>query len=645
VLAQLEAQRFVGRDADLERLERVLDPDAAAPVVFVHGPGGIGKSALLRELARRAAERGFAVRRIDGRDSNAAQAAIEPALREMRDRSDSLLLLDTYEQVLALGGLLRRDLEPALAAGGRLVIAGRQPPEPAWLEDGWQEALLSLRLEPLSQSESRTLLEARGLGDDVARERLVAWGEGSPLALSVAADTLLAGNTLDLERLDADGLLASTLVSRLAGAELAGADHDIVAVAAIARAVDAQLLAAALPGVDGDHAEAWLRSLSFAEPLGTRITLHERVRKAVRAALLAEDPEHERQLRRRIADYLYGRAALGEMRLVIDIAELIDDPTVRWGLAPPPIDVRPDRVRPGDLEKLEAMLHAAGTEWWPGTRRWIEQAPEHVIVVRDADGELVAWGIWVTPANAPEWVGEDAILGPWLADARRRAPDGDVLLFRDCPDDLRELPDGEVSPVLSAANLAIALGSGVRSARYMYGTTDPGGREAHEFLLALNFERVPELDVEDGERTVCSYFVDWGPGGLVRTFRDLVYLDLGIAPPAPAVSAALPVDAVRDALRSFHDPIALAASPLGHGGRGDERAASVQALLRQATASAFGDSPEQCLQRQVIERGYLDPDGGHARAMLDLSVSRTTYFRRLAEASDRLAQYVLASRQ
>ena len=644
MLAQLAAQRFVGRDADLARLERVLEPETAAPIVFVHGPGGIGKSALLRELARRAAERGHAVQRLDGRDANATQTAIEPALERMREGDGSLLLLDTYEQVLALGGFLRERLEPALAAGGRLVIAGRRAPEPAWLEDGWQEVILALRLEPLSWPESRVLLEARGLGDEVAREHLVAWGEGSPLALSVAADTLLAGNELDLERLDADGLLASTLVARLAGGELAGADHDIVAVAAIARAVDAQLLAAALPGVDGDHAEAWLRSLSFAEPLGTRVTLHERVRKAVRAALRVEDPEHERQLRRRIADYLYGRAALGEMRLVIDIAELIDDPTVRWGLAPPPIDVRPDCLRPGDREKVEAVLAATDTEWWAGTRRWFEQAPDHVIVVRDAEGALVGWGIWVTPANAPAWVEEDAILAPWLADARSRVPDGDVLLFRDCPDDLRVLDGGKESPVLSAANLAIALSSGVRRARYMYGTTDPGRRQTHEFLLALNFQRLPELDVEDGERTVSSYFVDWGPGGLVGTFRDLVYADLGIAPPPAVDSAGLPTEAVRDALRSFHDPIALAASPLGRGGSSEERAASVQALLRQAAAGAFGNSPEQRLQREVIERGYLDPDGGHPRAMLDLSVSRTTYFRRLAEAAERMTQYVVASR-
>jgi hypothetical protein len=643
VLDQLEAMRFIGRGADLELLEHVLEPDAGAAIAFVHGPGGIGKSSLLRELRRRALMRGLAVRHIDGRDTGAAEEAIEPALAALGDGSCSLLLLDTYERVPALGALLRRNLEPGLATGGRLVIAGRQPPEPAWLEGGWQQTLLSLPLAPLSAAESAALLEARGLDDALARERLVGWGKGSPLALSVAADTLLAGRTLDLERLDADGLLGSTLVSRLAGTELDGADRDVLAVAAIARAVDAQLLAAALPGVDGDHAEAWLRGLSFSETLGTRVTLHEQVRGAVRASLRAEDPEHETQLRARIADYLYARAALGEMRLIVDVAELIDDPIIRWGVAPPPVEVRHDRVRPGDRELLEAKLDAADSEWWPGARRWFEQAPEHVSIVRDADGELVGWGIWVTPGNAPKWVADDAILGPWLADARTRAADGDVLLFRDCPDDMRER-NGKPSPVLSAANLAVALGSGVRTARYMYGTTDPDGEsQAHEFLMALDFERLPELDIADGERTVCSYFVDWGPGGLVRMFRDLVYADLGIAPP-PLGDTPAPTDAVRGALRSFHDPGALAANPLGRGANADLRVDSVRRTLREAAVAAFGDSPHEQLHRRAIERGYLDPDGGHAQAIDELNVSRTTYFRRLAEASDRLSEYVLASR-
>jgi hypothetical protein len=646
VLDQRRQKRsFVGRGPDLALLEGIAAPVPVAPLAFVHGPGGIGKSALLRELRRRSRIRQVGVCLVDGRDTGTAQEALATALDQMRSGECGLLLLDAYEHFAALGAQLRRDLGPSLAAGGRIVIAGRLPPEAAWLRDEWQERLLSVRLAPLSVQESRALLRARGLSEEAGLEQLVSWAEGSPLALSVAADALLAGNSLDLQHLDADELLARTMIGRLAGEELEQADHDIVAVAAIARAVDAQLLAAALPGVDGDYAETWLRGLSFAEPLGTRVTLHERVRKAVQAALTAQDPEHERQLRRRIADHLFGRAVLGELRLLIDICDLISNPTIRWGISPPPLTVRADRVMPGDVERLEEMLDAGDKEWWGGARRWIEQAPEHVIIMRDDGGELVGWRIWVTPASAPDWIDEDPIIGPWLADARSRAPEGDALLLRDGSDLVRERDSGATSPIVSAANFASVLGSGLRSVRYMYATTDPEDRQVHEFLLAFGYRRVPELDVEDGDRVVRSYVVDWGPGGVVRACRDLVYLDLGMKPPAASEGAELPSDAIRGALRSFHDPIALAVSPLARGRTGEQRSASVRKLLRQATAAAFGDSPEQRLQREAIERGYLDPDGGHAAAMHELSISRTTYFRRLAEASERVTSYVLANRE
>jgi hypothetical protein len=634
---------FVGRSADLAYLEPLLEADAPASVAFLHGPGGIGKSALLRELARRARERDLAVRAIDARDTDAAPEALATGLAALREGSCDLLLLDTYEQASALGAELREGMEAAPAAA-RLVVAGRRPPEEPWLAEAWRGRLLVRALAPLGGGEARELVRGRGLDDEESAARIVTWAAGSPLALSVAADTLLAGNELELGDLDADQLLARTLVSHLARDELERADHDIVAVAAIARAVDAQLLAAVLPGVDGDHAEAWLRTLSFAETLGTRVTLHERVRRAVRAALAAEDPEHERALRRALADHLYARAELGELRLLVDLAELIDQPQIRWGIAPPPVGVRADRFRPGDRERLAELLGAEGAAWWPGIVRWLEEAPEHVIAIRDEAGLLVGWRIWVTPASAPEWVEEDAILGGWLADARERAPDGDVLLLRDGKDLIRERGAEPTSPIVSAANYASVLGSGLRSVRFMYATTDPADQQIHDFLLAMGYRRQQALDIADGGRAVPSYVVDWGPGGIVRFVRDLVYYDLGMTPPSAAEPARPGADSVRDALRSFHDPIALAANPLGRGRGADQRAASVRQTLLDAVEGAFGDSTEERLQRAAIERGYLDPDGGHVVAMQELNFSRTTYFRRLATASDRVADFVLAAR-
>ena len=226
--------------------------------------------------------------------------------------------------------------------------------------------------------------------------------EGHPLTLTVAADAVAGGADLSFEDLDASELLASVLIRRLGRDELDGADHEVLAVAAIAHAVDARMLSAVVPGVDGDEAETWLRGLSFAERLGTRVTLHARMRSALSAALRAQDAFHDQELRVRIADHLYGRMLLGEKRLLADMAELILVPELRWGLAPERMSHRATTLRPGDRERIGELLGVTGEPWWEQeTRRWFDEAPERVMVCRDAADGLSAWGITVTPATAP----------------------------------------------------------------------------------------------------------------------------------------------------------------------------------------------------------------------------------------------------
>jgi putative protein kinase ArgK-like GTPase of G3E family len=75
--------RFTGRGAEIAFLDQCLDSDdSPASVVHICGPGGIGKSALLREAARHARDRGISVVSIDGRELGPAPGALEAALRE-----------------------------------------------------------------------------------------------------------------------------------------------------------------------------------------------------------------------------------------------------------------------------------------------------------------------------------------------------------------------------------------------------------------------------------------------------------------------------------------------------------------------------------------------------------------------------------
>jgi len=132
-LEDRDRTRFTGRASEIAFLDKCLDSDdPPASVVHICGPGGIGKSALLREIARHARDRGISVVSIDGRELGPAPGALETALREASRHDRLLVLLDSYERMSALDSQLRHELLPQLPDRALVVIAGRGTPDPGW---------------------------------------------------------------------------------------------------------------------------------------------------------------------------------------------------------------------------------------------------------------------------------------------------------------------------------------------------------------------------------------------------------------------------------------------------------------------------------------------------------------------------------
>lgn len=635
------ASGLVGRDGELGRIAAALRAPGVA-CILVHGAGGVGKTALLRRAAELAAADGFAVTWLDGRDIAPAPDELEDALVRARSERKPLIVLDSFEHVESLGGYLRRALVPSLPSGAAVLLGSRRTPGPEWAprEDG--AGFAAIGLGPLDAAGSRELLRWRGVTGKAA-EQARHRARGNPLALQLGADAArrLGGVQTLAERDRAE--LDEELVSRLVEDRLHGPHLATLAIAAIARVTTLALLAASLTGADPAAEWEWLRSRSFVEARGEGVAPHELVREAVRAAVRRDEPLLERELRRRVADHLYGRAAgpAGPLA-IIDLADLADSPALRWGFSWRASSLfRIDGVRVGDLEIADGALRDsrhAGV--WVGSRNFFEQAPEHITVARDGEDRLSALTISLTAATAPRFAGEDAILGPRVRHARELNR-FDAVIWRDMVDFTRD-PASELIGLLGVAGL-LAATSG--SPRHAYLPINPDLAGAREFAAAGGARHVPELDARVGGERIECHVIDWGPGGVVAALRDHVYRELGLAaPPRPAGADRVSVETVREAFRNLGDPAKLARGPLARGNGAGERADSVRRTLTAALENAFGDTPGEALTQTVLRRGYLErADLSHDAVAEALHLSRASYFRRLRRACERVADYLSAA--
>jgi hypothetical protein len=668
-LAARDEQRFVGRERELAFFDSLFAEDPPAQVVLVHGPGGIGKSTLLREVARRGSKRGWTTRLVEGRDLAPVPGEIESALGDVTEAERPLILFDTYERMAAAGGWLRARLLPSLPERSVVVLAGRTAPEADWFENGWERLAVELRLEPMPAAAALSLVQAHGLEDGDLAQQLIGWADGSPLALALAADAALRdGGGWAPERIVEHPNLVRAILHRVARTELDGGNLDVVAVAAIARACDERMLRDVLPDVDPAAAYAWLRERTFAEPVAGGVALHEIVRQAMRADLRSRDVERDRELRRRIADHLFVRGLRAGPRTIVDMTELVENPAVRWGYgADGSTTHRPDLWRPEDAafarDRFIEAEKPSGEEWWAATTPILDEAPDRVVTLRDAHDVLCGIAIAVTPENAPPVAERDVCLGPWLTHARAAHAGDEVLIWRDSIDLVA--PGDLSSPVLSILNTAAILRSGLRNMRWSYIPIDPHNEAALTYARAVNATHLEHLDIHFGDKVIQCHQVDHSDEGILGGTRAAIYAELGLGAPGPvrlgpdaaaltpagiddgiAGSSPSPspvtLDVVRDALRSLHQPLELAASPLASGTTTESRVASVRAEVEDAVANAFGDSPDEQLLRRIVQRGYLDPAGSHELAADELHISRATYFRRLKTASQRVAEYLMA---
>ncbi|MFC8796563.1 AAA family ATPase [Promicromonospora sp. NPDC057138] len=313
---------FVGRDEQTAAFRKALAEERASTVLFLHGAGGTGKTALLRRFAHEAEDAGRPVVRAgsfdparsaallaaelsgtelsggtehpgSGHSGSGHSGAAGPVPGHLSDAATNgaapVLLIDDFDDWHPAEAWLREVLLPALPLGTVVVLAGRTPPALEWTTDpGWQELLSVHELWDLPPAEARLLLDRRSVPAD-EHANLLAITDGNPLALLVAVDAHNAGGSDDAVRL----AVAHVVLQRVVGPIPSHAHRRALEACATSEPTTEASLGAA---DDAAGLFQWLRSLSFVDsgPGG----LH--LRPFVREAVIAErrwrnpsDADHE----------------------------------------------------------------------------------------------------------------------------------------------------------------------------------------------------------------------------------------------------------------------------------------------------------------------------------------------------------------
>jgi hypothetical protein len=646
-LREARERAFAGRQEEMRLFRSAIDGGRCSPtVLFVHGPGGIGKSILLRRFATEAERAGRVVVDVDGRTIEPTPGAFEAAACEALI-GPRVLLVDAFERCQGLEGWLRDRFLPRLMAGTVVVIAGRNAPGSRWTSDpGWIEMLRVLTLRNLAPADAIALLDARGVRPE-SHDALLAFTGGHPLALTLAAAAAVQDEGAAATWTPTHDLV-ETLMPQLVGDVPSPAHRRALEVCAHAYVTTEALLRATL-GDDAGPLFAWLRRQPFVESTRRGVFPHDVVREVLEHDLRWRDPDGYEAMRHRIHGYLFERVrAAPESRMPAEVGAFLYP--YRRGCLTSELHGRPGagEVRQEALsaQDAEAMLRLAaeaeGEQSAAIARFWWQRRPEAFRVYRSAEtGETVAFAAWLRLFE-PEGEDVDPVVAAAWSHARAAGPlrAGEYLgiaRFSVYPAVRQGTSPGRDLMVWRA------IGEVIRDSRvaWSYLVEREGELRSPE---AAHFEMNPiAARPPIGDWTYTLFAHDWrvhpvkpwlerkargthsdSPSGQ----RELVVLS------RPEFDAA-----VRRALRSLRQPAALAANPLTRSRVVAEHTSDLADLLNQAVTALREEKGGEKYYRAVTAT-FLSGAPTQEAASERLGLPFSTYRRHLTVGIERICDEI-----
>jgi hypothetical protein len=671
-------RRFVGRAAELELfLGALAASESSFSVLWLHGPGGVGKTALLGAFSESAEDAGVRVVSLDLRTIEPSPPAFMAELgralglptdavpqEALADGEPAVLLLDTFEAAVGLEDWLREEFVPSLPARALVVVAGRNGPGAAWRRDpGWADLLRVVSVRNLGPDEARAFLRGAGVVEE-QQGWMLEVSHGHPLALALLVEVHLQrqAEAGPLELGAAPDVVGRLVESFLAG--VPGPRHRLALdCVAHARLTTEGLMSSIFGAGEGDELFAWLRGLSFMEHGTYGLFPHDLAREVIDADLRWRDPVAYRdvhlRVRRHIVEQIWGSEGRERGRALADLIFLHrGNPaaTALWdwnSLG----EVYADGLRDGDVEAIVGLVERyEGAESAAIAAHWLERQPAGFYVFRGRGPELLGFAAHIALHEAGEDdVARDPAARAAWAHAQRHAPPrpGDeVLLARFLVDrDAYQAPSRSFN-VVTGRSMQEWLGR-QRLAWYYIVAADPDAMAP--MMDYVYFDRASDADFEVGGRAYGVFARDWRRVGGVEWLERMAGREFGDDAAVPdSESQHVPVlalsqpefaDAVRRALRDLHRPDALAANPLAGTRvvreRGDESPApeALRDLLHEAVDALRDDRRDEKLAR-ALECTYLRPAPTQEAAAELLGLPFSTYRGHLTRGLQRVVDWL-----
>jgi hypothetical protein len=374
ILSITRRQYFTGRDKELQIFKTIVQASQLSCfLLYLHGPGGQGKTTLVKEYTDFCREQAVSFIHVDGRDINAAPQNFITALQEQLQTKEDIfialqktdsrmvLLVDTYEKLTPIDDWMRQEFLPQMPDNVLTVLSGRKAPSKNWvLDNGWQQLMKVLQVRNLSPSESRQLLLKRNVPEQEL-DSILDFTHGHPLALSVVADMYAQFPGKKFNPDESPDTVRTLLESFIQKAP-SPAHRIALEICAIVYITTESLLQQVMGVEDASELFEWLQELSFIESNRLGLYPHDLARDAICADLRWRNPDWNKELYNRIRTYYTGKfeqVSGDEMRMVLFMLNFLhrQHPMVR-----PYFDWQEtgshwmEQMLPADQPYLEAMV-------------------------------------------------------------------------------------------------------------------------------------------------------------------------------------------------------------------------------------------------------------------------------------------------